>query len=151
MTVPSGMLQELSKVFMEIPFNRLLGLSLDKIESGGIVMSFTMKNELIGNYLHGILHGGVISSVLDMAGGVAVMARLIHKKEGQTFEEIAVALGKASTVNLNIDYIRPGKGETFIANAHVVHSGNKISFARMELFNQESVLIAAGTGTYMAV
>ncbi len=149
MTIPTGMLQQLSKVFTEIPFNRLLGLSLDKIEEDNVVMSFSMKNELIGNYLHGILHGGVISSVLDMAGGVAVMAVQVQKRAGQTFEEIAAALGKASTINLHIDYIRPGKGETFSAKAYVVHAGNKISFARMELYNHESTLIASGAGTYL--
>jgi uncharacterized protein (TIGR00369 family) len=150
MTKLAGMLQKLSHVFTEIPFNRLLGLKLDKIDQEGVVMSFSMKDELIGNYLHGILHGGVISSVLDMAGGVAVMAELVQKRIDQTFEEIAAALGKASTVNLHIDYIRPGKGMSFIAKASVVHAGNKISFARMELYNQDSLLIASGTGTYLA-
>lgn len=143
------MFQQISKVFAEIPFNRLLGLTLDTIESDHIAMSFSMKDELIGNYLHGILHGGVISSVLDMAGGVAIMVAAVLKRKGQSFEEIAAALGKASTINLHIDFIRPGKGETFIAKAYVVHSGNKISFARMELYNHESTLIANGTGTYL--
>lgn len=142
-------LQVLSKAFMEIPFNRMLGLRLSEIDSDSISMSFDMKPDLIGNYLYGILHGGVISSVLDMAGGVAVMVAAIQKRKEKSTEELAAILGKSSTVNLHIDYIRPGKGEFFTAKAYVVHAGNKISFARMELFNHESTLIANGTGTYL--
>lgn len=142
-------LQKISSAFTEIPFNRLLGLKLDEINEKQITMSFSMKDELIGNYLHGILHGGVISSVLDMAGGVVVMVEAVKKRQDKNDAELAAILGKASTVNLHIDYIRPGKGEAFTAKAYIVHAGNKISFARMELYNHESVLIANGTGTYL--
>lgn len=141
--------QKISAIFTELPFNRTLGLRMGEIHPNFVSMYFDMKPELIGNIFYGILHGGVISSVLDMAGGVAVMLAAIKKREGKTFEELAATLGKSSTINLHIDYIRPGKGESFTAKAYIVHSGNKISFARMELFNEESVLIANGTGTYL--
>jgi uncharacterized protein (TIGR00369 family) len=142
-------LQKLSEILVDLPFNRLLGLRLDEITEKQITMSFSMKEELIGNYLHGILHGGVTSSVLDMAGGVAVMVAALKKHPNESFEKLATMLGRASTVNLHIDYIRPGKGETFIAKASLIHAGNKISFARMELFNQDDILIANATGTYL--
>jgi uncharacterized protein (TIGR00369 family) len=144
-----NLLKELSKVFATIPFNKLLGLELDELGDNYVTMSFSMKQELIGNYMYGILHGGVISSVLDMAGGVAVMVAALHKHQGKNLEEIAAILGKSSTINLHIDYIRPGKGEKFIAKAYLIQAGNKISFARMELFNQDAVLIANGAGTYL--
>lgn len=139
----------LKKAFTEIPFNRMLGLHLDEIKRDSASMSFEMKKELIGNYMHGILHGGVISSVLDMAGGVVAMAAAIYKKKEQTLETLAITLGKSSTISLHIDYIRPGKGERFTAKAWLQHSGNKISFTRMELFSEEEVLIATGTATYL--
>ena len=142
-------LEGLTHLFTEIPFNRMLGLRLGEVTSDCITMSFDMKPELVGNYLHGILHGGVISSVLDMAGGVAVMAAAIKRHKDKTVAELASVLGRSSTINLHIDYIRPGKGDVFTAKAYVVHAGNKISFARMELFNQDSLLISNGTGTYL--
>ena len=143
------MLMQLSRVFTEIPFNRMLGLKLDALNADNVSMSFAMKNELIGNFLHGILHGGVISSVLDMAGGMAVMADAIRKNPDCSVEELAAIIGKCSTVDLQISYIRPGKGELFIAKAVLIKSGHRISFARMELYNQKETLIAAGHGTYL--
>jgi uncharacterized protein (TIGR00369 family) len=143
-----SMLQQLSVAFTTIPFNRMLGLQLDALEENHVIMSFPMKNDLIGNFLQGILHGGVISSVLDMAGGMLVMASAIRKHPDGDMEEITNILGRCSTIDLQVSYMRPGKGDRFIAKASLLKSGNKIAFTRMELQNQNEVVIATGSGTY---
>lgn len=147
--VSSINLQQLTQVFEQIPFNSMLGLRLETIEPEHISMSFDMKEDLIGNFLHGILHGGVISSVLDMAGGVVAMTSAIQKHPEKDLKELSSILGKASTMNLHVNYVRPGKGESFTAKAWVLHSGNKVCFARMELYNNKGSLIASAAGTYM--
>lgn len=144
-----GMLKQLTKAFVTIPFNQMLGLQLDQLDADYVMMSFAMKKELIGNFLQGILHGGVISSVLDMAGGMVVMASAIQKHPEYTMEQLAEIVGKCSTIDLHINYLRPGKGEQFIAKAYLQKSGNLISFTRMELLNQEETLIATGNGAYL--
>jgi uncharacterized protein (TIGR00369 family) len=142
-------LDNLTKIFSDIPFNRMLGLRVDAIETDHIVMSFVMKPELIGNFVHGILHGGVISSVIDMAGGVAAIASTVRKLEEKGITELKNVLGKASTINLHINYLNPGKGEKFIATARILRSGNKICFTQSELHNEVGLLIATGAGTYL--
>jgi uncharacterized protein (TIGR00369 family) len=142
-------LKKLAEIFLDIPFNRTLGLRLDEMEQSHITMSFDMKDEFVGNYIHGILHGGVISSVLDMAGGMAAMSSVIYKHVDKVPSEIAKIIGKTSTIDMQISFIRPGKGSCFSAKAYVINTGNKISFTRMELFNQDGVLIATGTATYL--
>jgi uncharacterized protein (TIGR00369 family) len=112
-------------------------------------MSFDMKNDLIGNFLHGMLHGGVISSVLDMAGGMLVMASSIYKHQGENLEDLAAVVGKCSTINLQVNYLRPGKGRTFTARAWLQKYGHKIAFIRMELHNENDDLIATASGTYV--
>lgn len=143
------MLQKLAQAFSDIPFNRMLGLRLNYLSHAEAVMSFSMKNDLIGNFMYGILHGGVISSVLDMAGGMTVMASAIHKHAHATPEEITAIISRCSTIDLQISYLRPGKGELFTAKANLVKSGKTICFARMELINQDDLLIASGSGTYL--
>lgn len=147
--IHAQLLQEFTQVFTAIPFNQMLGLQLETIEGDHITMSFSMKDELIGNFLQGILHGGVISSVLDMAGGVAAMVSSLQKHSEKNIEELKKVLGKSSTIDLHVNYIRPGKGDRFIAKSWVLHSGNKICFTRIELHNNENVLIATGAGTYL--
>lgn len=112
-------------------------------------MSFSMKQELIGNFLQGILHGGVISSVLDMAGGVVAMVSAIQKFPKKNVEELKKILGKCSTIDLHVNYIQPGRGEIFHAEANILHSGNKICFTQSALRNEEKKLIATAAGTYL--
>lgn len=142
-------LKELTQIFAEIPFNRMLGLSVDAIDNDQVIMSFVMKPELVGNFVHGILHGGVISSVVDMAGGVAAIASAVRKNSDKTLADMKAILGKASTINLHMNYLCPGKGKKFTATAWILRSGNKICFTRSELRNEENVLIATGAGTYL--
>lgn len=136
-------------IFSAIPFNRTLGLKLKSIEPDTVHLTFTMRNELVGNFLQNILHGGVISSVLDMAGGAAAIVSAVQKLPAHSLDELSAQLGKSSTVNLHVDYLRPGKGEHFVAKSWVLRSGNKITVTRMELFNQDDILIATASGTYL--
>lgn len=140
-------LSEITQVFNQIPFNKMLGLQLDAVEDDHISASFEMKKELVGNFLYGILHGGVISSVLDVTGGVAAMIAAVKKYPEHGIDQLAAILGKTSTINLQINYLQPGKGDKFIAKAWVQHAGRKIIFTRMELHNEEH-LLATGMAAY---
>ncbi len=61
--------QAVRQMFERIPFNQALGIELDEISTSRVVMHLPMKPELVGNFVHGILHGGGIASLLDVAGG----------------------------------------------------------------------------------
>lgn len=50
---------------------------------------------------------------------------------------------------MRVDYLRPGKGQEFIATAQVIRRGKKVAVCRMELHNEKGTHIAFGTGTYM--
>lgn len=150
LTLPAAIsVREFSEIFCKIPFNQVLGAKLVSVEEDHVLVEFDMKTELVGNFFHGILHGGVISTVLDATAGAAVLASALQKYVGKDPKELTALLGKTSTVDLHVHFIRPGKGEHFYAKAWITHSGNKLSFARMELFNQDDTLIAAGSATYL--
>ena len=142
-------LKILSQIFTDIPFNKMLGVKLEHISKDAIEMRFAMKPELVGNFVYGILHGGVISSVLDMAGGMNVMATAFHKHSDRPLNELAAILTNCSTIDLHINYLRPGRGHHFIAKAFIQKSGKQISFTRMELWSDENKLIATANGAYL--
>jgi acyl-coenzyme A thioesterase PaaI-like protein len=54
----------------QIPFNKVLGLRVESLDMESVSLKIGMKEELIGNPVKGILHGGVISAVLDVTGGI---------------------------------------------------------------------------------
>lgn len=139
----------LLKAFNAIPFNKTLGLKMEFVELNHVRMSFEMNQHLIGNFVYGILHGGVTSSVLDMAGGMVCMADLANKFSDLPFDELAAKITKCTTINLQINFVNPGKGNKFFADAWLVKSGTKISFTTMHLTNEQDTLIATATGTYL--
>ena len=58
-------------------------------------------------------------------------------------------LSKIGTIDMRVDYVRPGKGEWFEATGRVLRTGNKVAVTRMEVHNDKDELIALGTGTYL--
>ena len=133
----------------KIPFNRVLGLRFESIESDRAALAFEMRGELVGNFVRGSLHGGVISSALDTVGGLVAFLAVLKKVDGPTVEAGLVKLANIGTIDLRIDYLRSGVGSRFLASGTVLRSGNKVAVTRMELTNDEDTLIAVGTGTYL--
>ena len=60
-----------------MPFDRLLGIRIAVLTLEEVKVQIDMREELVGNYIRGILHGGVISSVLDLTGGLIASVELI--------------------------------------------------------------------------
>ena len=104
---------------------------------------------MIGKYIQGTLHGGVISSVLDVTGGAIVTVGVLKQMAGQSAEAIEEKVYKIGTVDLRIDYLRPGRGEYFESTGSILRIGNKVVVTRSSLQNDNGILIAVGTGTYM--
>ena len=132
-----------------MPFNKLLGLEITKFNSEESEVSFAWQDKLIGNPKQKILHGGVTASALDLAGGVVAAANILEQLDDLSQENIHLSLSKLGSIDLRTDYLRPGRGEKFIATARVIRGGNKVAVTRMELHNEKGEHIAFGTGTYM--
>ena len=136
-------------VFAErIPFNQVLGFHFEFDENETPYLTFEMKPELVGNFTRGNLHGGVISSSLDVIGGLAAFDALLERinNGGEKLEE---AFAKMGTIDIRVDYLRPGFGDSFKATAYVLRVGRKVAVTRMELHNNLGDLIAVGTGAYI--
>ncbi|MFN2354874.1 MAG: thioesterase family protein [Desulfopila sp.] len=131
-----------------MPFNRLLEIHIDRLTPTDVQVSVEMREELIGNFIRGILHGGVISSILDLTGGLIASVELLKQLDNVSREEIARRLTRIGTIDLRVDYLRAGKGGSFLATGTILRQGNRVAVVRTELHNERNLLIAAGTGTY---
>ena len=139
-----------SHLFEELlPFDRVLGIQVTSVSADKASIAFEKRDELVGNIFHKSLHGGVISAVLDAVGGLTALASLVERVAGLSEDKLARVLSRVGTIDLRVDYLRPGLGERFTANAWIMRSGRKVAVARMELYNDTETLVAVGTGTYM--
>jgi uncharacterized protein (TIGR00369 family) len=131
------MLSTLARLFESTPFVGFLGMRFEVVERGRVVMAVPFRNELIGNPVLPALHGGVISALLDTCGGAAVWSQLGH---GDV----------VSTVDLRVDYLRPGRAEKLLGEGRVIRLGNRVGVSELRAYHPgaESAPVAIGTGVY---
>ena len=132
-----------------LPFNEVIGLRVESFDPESPRLTFDMRQDLVGSYIHNRLHGGVIATVLDTVGGFAVTMAITEKHAIETAEQIAMRLGRIGTIDLRVDYLHQGIGHSFHASAKVMRMGGRIASVRMELLNDADLLIATGTAAYV--
>ncbi|HMM55392.1 MAG TPA: thioesterase family protein [Candidatus Desulfobacillus sp.] len=143
------LLAAIHEVFAEkIPFNRVLGLDVVSLAGDSPLLRFAMRPELVGNFMRGNLHGGVISSVIDVCGGLTAFLGLQRRLRDEPVEERLQRFARMGTIDMRVDYLRPGLGSWFEARGAILRTGNKVAVTRMELHNDAGELIAIGTGAY---
>ena len=128
----------------QIAFNKHLGLKVESFEPAAPKLRFEMRPELVGNPSRQILHGGVISATLDVAGGFAIMLSIAGEHE-----VTPTSFPNMGTIDLRVDYLRPGRGKFFVATARIVRQGSRIAVTHMELHNDTGELIATGGAAYV--
>jgi uncharacterized protein (TIGR00369 family) len=121
------------------PFIHLLkmrAVSLDR-EAQRAVIDMPIAPEFERHPGTGQFHGGVIASLIDVAGDFALVILLG---------------GGVPTINLRIDYLRPAGGRTLIATASVRRAGRTIGVVDIDVHDEAGRLVAIGRGSYsMAV
>lgn len=133
----------------KMPFNKLLGIEVTELTLERAVISIDSREDLYGNYIHQILHGGVISSVIDLSGGIIAQAHALSKMKGMTIGEMMHRFSMMSTLNMRVDYLRPGSGKKFECISKVVRAGNKVAVVQMEMTGADNKQTAVGTGSYL--
>lgn len=108
-----------------IPFNTFLGIEVREVELGRVVLAVPWRPELIGDSGRKAVHGGVTSALSDTAGGAACFTLLDNPRD------------RLSTVDMRVDYLRPGPPTELLCEARVIRMGNRVGVARMEVFAGE--------------
>ena len=95
-----------------------LGFELTRIGRGEVEMSFPYKEEVVGNPVTGVVHGGVIVSLLDTCCGCAAISVL--KRPSVT-----------PTMDLRLDYMHPAEpGQPIYVSAKVYRDTSNVIFCR---------------------
>jgi uncharacterized protein (TIGR00369 family) len=132
-----------------IVFNRLLGLKITAVTPTQVKARLEMRNELVGHYAYNRIHGGVISASLDALGGLAVMAAIGARHMDESPLQRLQRFAKLGTIDLRVDYLRPGIGEWFEMRAEVMRLGSRVASTRMEFFGADGKLLSTGAAAYI--
>ncbi|MDQ8038602.1 MAG: PaaI family thioesterase [Pedobacter sp.] len=124
--------------FTRIPHSQVLGIQVVHGERGRATLMLPYKPELVGNRKTGVLHGGVITSLIDNASGLSIYSLL------EQAEAIA-------TLDLRIDYLRPATpGLPVYCMAECYRLSRQIAFTRATAYQDDnSQPVAYSVGTFM--
>jgi uncharacterized protein (TIGR00369 family) len=112
-------------------FNHYVGIRILRKHSNGVTVGCPIRKELLN--FAGVLHGGVIATLADVAVGQSLMLR------GH----------RTTTVELKINYLRPITGSKVTARSHLLRIGKTLSTARVDVFDDKKNLAAVALVTYM--
>jgi len=138
---PSGPLPELDNiktVFEDIPHCKALGMQIIELRHGKGFMEVDYDKKMIGNPKTGVVHGGVITALLDTLCGVVVMSAVPENTP-------------LATLDLRIDYLHPATpGDTIRASAECYKVTENVAFVRgLAYHDVAGDPIANCTGTFM--
>ncbi|KRR11187.1 PaaI family thioesterase [Bradyrhizobium valentinum] len=99
-------------------YTSAVGTRVESAEPGRVVMSLAKSDNLL--QANGFFHGGIVAGLADHSGGGAVTT--------------AMPPGRfAVTINLQVSFLAPAKGEKLIARARAIQVGSTIGVAHVEV------------------
>lgn len=128
----------IARQFIEaIPHARALDMQVEALEGGQATISMPWGEHLVGDPRTGVIHGGVVSALMDTCCGAAVM---VHPTEPRS----------TATIDLRIDYMRAATpGQRITARASCYHVTRNVAFVRAVALDEDGDNpVAAATGAF---
>lgn len=120
-----------------VPIHKVLKLEVTEIQENRIVIKIPFSPMVIGDSRSNRWHGGILSMIMDVAGGMV---------GATTFESFN---DKVSTIDIRVDYLEPPKAEDLFIEGKVVRLGNRILVSKMRAYHKDNPnFLAKGKGVY---
>lgn len=116
------------------PYARLLGVEVVSETNDGVELAMDARED--HERQGGILHGGVMMSLLDMAMAGAV---------GRTLEPAQTM----ASVSITTDFLRPAGQGRLTVKSRLVRRGATMAFPEAELFDAQGKIVARATGVWV--
>jgi len=114
-------------------FHRTFGMEVDEASRGEVVLGWEAREEHLN--LQGLVHGGVLATLLDTAMGLAIRSALEPGRRHVTIE-------------MGVHYLRPAHPGRLRARGRVARIGREIAFADAEVVDAQDRVLARATGTF---
>jgi acyl-coenzyme A thioesterase PaaI-like protein len=80
---------------------------------------------------------------------LAVLGAIGARYRDESVDQRLDRFSKLGTIDLRIDYLRPGIGAHFELTAEVLRLGSRVASTRMSFLGADGRLLSTGTGAYI--
>ena len=133
MSEPAIGIEKLQQLITRGPFNRWLNFVVLKMDTDGIEISASWREEWVVNPERRYTHGGILAAIIDVAADYAIASQLGRP---------------VPTIDVRVDYHKAAMPGDLIAKARVIRMGSQYSTAEASVYDIEGGLVASGRGTY---
>jgi uncharacterized protein (TIGR00369 family) len=116
------------------PFNKWLGLRIQKVDEEGIDLTATWREEWVVNPQRRYTHGGILAAIIDLTADWALVA---HTGRG------------VPTIDMRVDYHRAAMPGDLTAKGRIVKLGSQFSVSEASVYDKDGALLASGRGVYL--
>jgi uncharacterized protein (TIGR00369 family) len=126
--------EAVQRVVGNMPFLRWLGVQVIDLQPGHSQVRLPVRSEML--QVAGLLHGGIVASLIDVAGALAIFSALAAWTEIRTLE-------------IKVNYFRPVRGGEIRAHARVAHLGKRTAVTLCDVWGEGDTLCALGVVTFL--
>lgn len=119
--------------FIKQPFDEFLGLEYERVSATCVHIRLPLKPMHFNSV--GVVHGGIISTLVDVA-----MSNLVEADDR--------GMQRAVTIDLHTTFLQGATGEELVAEASTVKHGRTLMYANCQVYNQTREVVARATGTF---
>jgi acyl-CoA thioesterase len=120
----------------QFPLRQFLGMEMDSTEPGEATARLEVTDSVLNP--NGVVHGGVLFTMVDTAMGKATMTVL---EDGQL----------CASIELQMRFLRPVATGSLRAHAAVIRRGRRIIHLDSQVWDGAGVLVATGAGTFAVI
>lgn len=120
-------------MFIEQPFDKFLGFQYERVDKENIKVTLPIQPLYMNSA--GVVHGGIISSLADVA-----MCNTMEVGENN--------IQKVVTIDLNVSFMKGAIGDYLVAHATLVKEGKTLSYVDCYIYDDQETMVAKAKGIF---